>query len=301
MEYRNLVLTAVVVLAAVTSCTAVSLQRRVVGGELTSKGDYPFLISLWYMKENPFTNNTNMHHVCGGALIDPSWVLTAAHCFDARVLPGIDVKESWKVVAGKFNQVADEDSDQFRTITEVHKYKGWNIKKLLGDAALLKLNEPVDLSREDVSVIKPDTDPSCAVAGADCYVVGWGQVTEEPYGYGMYIPVVAEMPVVDTETCKEAMKPENVENRTIAIDDSLVCAGHVEGEVDACSGDSGGPLVCVCDVAEVVSGIVSHGHGCARENLYGIYTRVSLLKDWIDDVIGGRDQAGQPHTDKIQV
>lgn len=47
------------------------LSGRVVGGTETSVGKWPWQVSLQY----------GSTHICGGTIIDPQWVLTAAHCF----------------------------------------------------------------------------------------------------------------------------------------------------------------------------------------------------------------------------
>lgn len=66
-----------------------------------------------------------------------------------------------------------------------------------------------------------------------------------------------------------------------------ICAGEKDGGRDACQGDSGGPLFCrsVSNPEEhYIAGIVSHGEGCARKNEPGVYTRVALYIDWINEM-----------------
>jgi secreted trypsin-like serine protease len=65
----------------------------------------------------------------------------------------------------------------------------------------------------------------------------------------------------------------------------MMCAGYREGRIDSCQGDSGGPLVWRSPDGPALVGIVSFGDGCARELKYGVYTRVSAFRDWIDRVI----------------
>ena len=70
-------------------------------------------------------------------------------------------------------------------------------------------------------------------------------------------------------------------------DGNEICAGERSGGRDACQGDSGGPLFCrsVKENSEVyLAGIVSHGQGCARPDEPGVYTRVALFLDWIDEM-----------------
>jgi len=65
-------------------------------------------------------------------------------------------------------------------------------------------------------------------------------------------------------------------------DETMFCAGYMDGGKDACSGDSGSPLICVKENKPVFHGIVSWGFGCARKDFPGVYVRVSTYVDWIN-------------------
>eukprot|EP00959_Pyramimonas_sp_CCMP1952_P468002 9492510-Pyramimonas_sp.AAC.1 len=70
----------------------------------------------------------------------------------------------------------------------------------------------------------------------------------------------------------------------------MLCAQGVNsaGQVtDACQGDSGGPLVCASGgAAYVLHGATSWGYGCAMQSYPGVWSRVSYVRDWIDEVMG---------------
>ena len=84
-----------------------------------------------------------------------------------------------------------------------------------------------------------------------------------------------DLPIVNTTNCASVYP-----GATIA--EGQVCAGYEQGTMDSCQGDSGGPLVVPGGPTGWTQiGIVSWGRGCAQENAYGVYTRVSEYVDWI--------------------
>ena len=60
-------------------------------------------------------------------------------------------------------------------------------------------------------------------------------------------------------------------------DETMICAGYMEGGRDACSGDSGGPLICVENGMPVLRGVVSWGYKCAEKNFPGVYAKVDKI------------------------
>ena len=105
-------------------------------------------------------------------------------------------------------------------------------------------------------------------------VAGWG-VTEE--GTFPLAPILQEvsLPLVTMDQCRATLGQTQ-------ITANMVCAGGLEGQ-DACQGDSGGPLMGVEPSTNRIylAGVVSWGVGCGREDLPGVYAKVSNYVPWI--------------------
>ena len=135
------------------------------------------------------------------------------------------------------------------------------------------------LKREDV----PDRDyrRTCFDEPEICEtleVTGWGRTSEG--GTTSETLQKASVPYVATATCNA---PDAYGGK---VRTGMLCAGFATGGVDACQGDSGGPLVLKrMDQPPVLIGVVGWGEGCARKLKYGVYTRVSAYRTWIDPII----------------
>ncbi|XP_052223884.1 neurotrypsin-like [Dreissena polymorpha] len=87
----------------------------------------------------------------------------------------------------------------------------------------------------------------------------------------------AEVRLIDDDDCKRTYGTE--------ITPNMVCAGYMEGGIDACAGDSGGPLVCSVEGLYYVMGVISWGTGCALPGYPTVYAKVAAFQSWIETTI----------------
>ncbi|MEJ2856299.1 MULTISPECIES: S1 family peptidase [unclassified Saccharothrix] len=239
MRISALVL-AVLVLAATPAAA-------VVGGREAT--DQPWVVALY---------DANGNFYCGGALIAPDKVLTAAHCTVERTAFGTHERRAtdiW-VVAGR----RDLDGDEGREtrVSVVWRHPDFRSAAQGDDIATLTLAEALPYRPVPLGEAGP---------GDVATVFGWGRTAE----LAPPSPTLreADLPVLDDQACGRALEGFRP--------DTMLCAGYPDGGKDACEGDSGGPLT----VRGALVGIVSYGKGCARAGLPGAYTRVSRYLDRI--------------------
>ena len=223
---------------------------RIVGGQETEVHEYPWQVGL--------VSRNGRTPWCGGTLISPTHVLTAAHCTageSARKL---------RVLLGEHN-IADAEFNRV-DVAEIIDDPNYESLSFNSDFAILRLASPVTFS----SAISP----ACLPAGASQYagevatVTGWGTLSSG----GNRPTALQEVDVTITTNavCK---------NSYGSITDVMLCAA--DSGRDSCQGDSGGPLVVEENGRQALVGVVSWGYGCAYAYYPGVYARVTERMDWI--------------------
>ncbi|XP_077396388.1 transmembrane protease serine 13a [Festucalex cinctus] len=250
--------------------SAVSLQcvecgkqqstSRIVGGSVADRGQWPWQLSLHFRG----------FHVCGGVLISPDFVLTAAHCFP-RSNPAMLLPQFWQVYAGA---LALNNLPPPLMVEKIILNENYDNATNDYDIALLKLE--VEVNFDD------DVHPACLPvtaqrfpAGAPCWTSGFG-TTEAGSGIVSNELMEVTVDIISHQECNNPLVYGG------AVTNNMICAGHLEeGGRDSCQGDSGGPLVCQMDDVWYLVGITSWGAGCGEVNKPGVYTSVSRLLPWI--------------------
>jgi len=206
---------------------------------------------------------------CGGSLVAPDWVLTAAHCVVDRVTGQISPPAEIEVIANTQDLAV---IGTYVTVAAVIPHEHYQARTNDNDIALLKLRTPVPNSAP-IALITPEDEAQAVSAGTSAWVTGWGATEENGRLSRELLGVL--VPIVARDACNA---PDSYAG---AITVNMICAG--ERGKDSCQGDSGGPLTLPGEGSgtHVQIGIVSFGQGCAREKKPGVYTRVAVYRSWI--------------------
>jgi secreted trypsin-like serine protease len=248
--------------------------QKVVNGQDAPEDKYPWVVGLEAKIKGEF-------YSCGGSLIAPGYVLTAAHCF----FPS-NGKTAGTVYFGAHETCFYGDCNaEKRTIARAIIHPNYNEQTSANDVAILQLAAPMNTIEpvpiKNVAYAKQDSFANGAEKAAMTF--GWGVVNTATEAMGQVLQQ-GNVNLIARTTCgtKHGYAKSDIKA-------GMMCANHPKG-TDACQGDSGGPLFSASR-GELV-GVVSWGQGCGERNYPGVYADVGHYYSWITGITGSLNDGG---------
>ncbi|XP_064081994.1 chymotrypsinogen A-like [Macrobrachium nipponense] len=250
--------------------------KRIIGGTETLPYEYPWQVGLLFSKEYPDL-------MCGGSIIGPYHILTAAHCIYGRKFKH-GPRFRPLVAIGLHDSRKPSAATEYLNIAKITLHPAYDNKTIANDIAILKTEQqiPFDI-KNTVSPICLPEDPNNNYDNTEVFLCGWGQTIGSDNS--SYSPVLLH---TVTTTITNAMCEKMLGPKYFITNEKICCLASGKGQSSPCSGDSGGPLMYQHGGHVDLIGIVSAGPGRCPRELPTSYTRVTSHLDWI------RHQMEQP-------
>ncbi|CAF1402023.1 unnamed protein product [Adineta steineri] len=246
----------------------VNINSRIVGGETAASHSWAWAVSL---------RKPSVGHFCGGTIISPHYILTAAHCLEGVSLSRITI------TAAVGTDTLYDSEGQRVIASNIYMHPRWNTVTKENDIAIIKLKNAISFGGSNIaklclpaiSVFDATSFPS---PNTNLVAIGWGSTITGGSSSNVLRQVTVQSVSDQVQKCSNSI--HNV--------DLQFCAAVNGGGKDTCQGDSGGPLMYYSPVYQqwMIAGITSYGRGCGLSGYAGVYARASVYISWIKQIVG---------------
>ncbi|XP_061765388.1 uncharacterized protein LOC133558198 isoform X6 [Nerophis ophidion] len=230
-------------------CGTAPLNNREEGDTgVVPGGTWPWAVRLY--KNNVFT--------CAGTLISARFILTSGQCFSNSNSTASD----WIAYLGQKPENGIEEFEMMMAIEQI------TISEMTGsNIAVLQLTNAVSVSDYLQSVCLDINDATTFPLGSRCWVVGWGQETNDQ------INASPGESLRDIETIITSCESDNQDN---------ICTPSF----DIQQMDEGGPLVCKSDSSWFQAAVVTTGQSRSLRADIQVFTRTKRFEAFLRETVG---------------
>ena len=240
-------------------------SSAVVGGEPTSIGAVPWQVLVV---------GDRGRRLCGGSIVDPSWIVTAAHCVNGLRADQIEVFVG-------ISTISQRGRNSTALLSQVIIHPDYRPPSFRNDIAVLQVTTPLTLGGTTQAISLPAglDAASWPAAGTPALISGWGATATGGQASNQ----------LNSGRVQILTGPGDPNCGRYGADFDVqveICAGVPGGGIDACQGDSGGPLVVEEAGVPVLAGVTSYGpDSCANANFPGVYARVTSFMSWLQQYV----------------
>ncbi|HEY4070149.1 MAG TPA: serine protease [Sphingomicrobium sp.] len=230
-------------------------------------------------------NDVQRAHRCGGTLIAPNLVVTAAHCVAKDDFAGPHMKNVLKMRRVRLGTTKLGQGGGTYAIVGLTVPASYDPKTHENDIALLLLAPDRDTGNVNQRTIKLGTTP--LMANAPVASFGWGYTEAAAAGSSLRQSLEGEIQRSPDDLQEGAFKALPLrlcqQDYGKALKPGMVCvAGRGNSSVFTCLGDSGGPLVRVTGKRQELVGVTSWANGCGLKGSPDVFTDVTRQAAWIE-------------------